>query len=332
MNLLINNPVIKNKNGQVRSGWIILLVISAFNALANFTTSVSVVVIQRLLTISGHYPSAIEQPDAVFYWMNDVFFPVYMQILYDSVMILVPLAAWHLIMKHTLSSIGLKPVKKGYKELLAGMFLGALCCSIVFLLLVLTGQAVVESWKPSFSSLQFWWFLIFMLVALGEEIMNRGFLMSTLRRVGNLPFIMFIPSVIFGLIHLGNNGVTFLSFCNIVFVGVLFSYMYIKSGNIWMCIGYHFTWNSFQGLIFGMPVSGINISGIITTRFTADNVVTGGIFGIEGGILTTLAILLGFLFVKYYYRNSRYDFIKHDFSKNDFINHDVSKNVFNRSS
>ena len=35
--------------------------------------------------------------------------------------------------------------------------------------------------------------------------------------------------------------------------------MYIKSGNIWMCIGYHFTWNTFQGIIYGMPVSGLNV-------------------------------------------------------------------------
>lgn len=49
---------------------------------------------------------------------------------------------------------------------------------------------------------------------------------------------------------------------------------------------------------------------MITTHFTADNFIIGGIFGIEGGILTTLVTLLGFLFVKYYYRNSTYDFIK----------------------
>lgn len=131
-----------------------------------------------------------------------------------------------------------------------------------------------------------------------------------LRRVGNLPFIVLVPSFIFGLIHLGNNGVTFFSVCNIILAGLLFSYMYIRSGNIWMCIGYHFTWNSFQGLVFGMPVSGINVTGMITTHFTANNFITGGIFGIEGGILTTLVTLLGFLFVKYYYRNSTYDFIK----------------------
>lgn len=85
--------------------------------------------------------------------------------------------------------------------------------------------------------------------------------------------------------------------------------IFIKSGNIWMCIGYHFTWNVFQGIIYGMPVSGLSIPGIITTHFTRDNILNGGGFGIEGGILTTLVTLLSFLFVRYYYRNSTYDFM-----------------------
>lgn len=310
MNFLLNNPVIKNKRGQIRSGWIILLVSVALYGISNLLTFLSIEVLRKLLSVSGHYPSSGEQPDAVFYWIDDNFLPIYMQILYDSVMILTPIAAWCLVMKRPLSSMGLKPVKMRYKELYAGMFLGALCCFTVFFITVVSGQAVVESWVPSFSILQLWWLIVLIFVALGEEIINRGFLMSTLRRVGSLPFIVLVPSFIFGLIHLGNNGVTFFSVCNIILAGLLFSYMYIRSGNIWMCIGYHFTWNSFQGLVFGMPVSGINVTGMITTHFTADNFITGGIFGIEGGILTTLVTLLGFLFVKYYYRNSTYDFIK----------------------
>lgn len=76
-----------------------------------------------------------------------------------------------------------------------------------------------------------------------------------------------------------------------------------------MCMGFHFTWNTFQGLVYGMPVSGLNIPGIITTVFTEDNMLNGGDFGIEGGVLTTAAMLLCLLFVRYYYRDSEYDFI-----------------------
>ena len=76
-----------------------------------------------------------------------------------------------------------------------------------------------------------------------------------------------------------------------------------------MCMGYHFTWNTFQGVIYGMPVSGLTVPGVVKTEFTANNLLNGGMFGIEGGILTTLATLLGFIFVWRYYKNSTYDFL-----------------------
>ena len=76
-----------------------------------------------------------------------------------------------------------------------------------------------------------------------------------------------------------------------------------------MFIGYHITWNIFQGVVYGMPVSGLQPPGIITTKYMESNLLNGGAFGIEGGILTTIMTLLSFLFVWYYYRNSNYDFL-----------------------
>ena len=86
-----------------------------------------------------------------------------------------------------------------------------------------------------------------------------------------------------------------------------------------MCIGYHFTWNMFQSVIYGMPVSGINIKGIITTSFPSDTFLNGGVFGIEGGILTTLVTILSLIVVRYWYRNSNYDFIEVQKKKVAFI-------------
>lgn len=156
-------------------------------------------------------------------------------------------------------------------------------------------------------------------IAFGEEIMNRAFLMSALRRVENIYFIALVPSIVFGLIHLSNSGITVLSIFNIILVGVEFSYMFIKSGNIWMCIGYHFTWNTFQGIIYGMPVSGLNVPGIITTSFPSNNILNGGEFGIEGGLLTTAINVLGFLFILFYYRKSKYDFLTNTISENSSL-------------
>ena len=78
-----------------------------------------------------------------------------MQILYDLVMILTPIAAWCLVMKRSSFLHGLKPVKMRYKELYAGMFLGAPLLFHRIFITVVSGQAVVESWVPSFQSFSY---------------------------------------------------------------------------------------------------------------------------------------------------------------------------------
>jgi hypothetical protein len=93
---------------------------------------------------------------------------------------------------------------------------------------------------------------------------------------------------------------------------VFTAYIYIRSGNIWMCIGYHITWNYFQGYVFGFKVSGTNSQGMLTTVFPKNSILNGGAFGPEGGLFVTIVILLGILFVKLYYKNSQFDFMAVD--------------------
>lgn len=64
-----------------------------------------------------------------------------------------------------------------------------------------------------------------------------------------------------------------------------------------MPIGYHITWNYFQGCVYGLNVSGFDIQGIFSSRILNDNLLTGGAFGPEAGILTTIVIAIGFLIV-----------------------------------
>ncbi len=76
-----------------------------------------------------------------------------------------------------------------------------------------------------------------------------------------------------------------------------------------MSIGYHITWNYFQGNVFGFKVSGINTRGIWSTVYDKNTIFNGGEFGPEGGIFVTAIILLGFFFVRWYYRDKHFDFL-----------------------
>lgn len=301
--------LLKNRYGQVRSGWIILVVMAAFYGLSYLATELFISVVRQALIAKGEINPATGYYGPVVDFWEMILLPIILQVLTDAVMIAVPVVVWRCIIKQSIGKMGMSSVKEGQKEGLMGMLIGFINCTLIFVILILFGQARVDSWKPAFTMLQASWILVFVVVAFAEEMLNRGFFMAVLRRTRNIYVIMLVPSCIFGCIHLMNPGVTVFSILNIVLVGVLFSYIFVKSGNIWMCIGYHFTWNTFQGVIYGMPVSGLGVKGMITTTFTSDTVLNGGGFGIEGGILTTLVTVLAFLFLKYYYRDSKYDFI-----------------------
>ena len=147
--------------------------------------------------------------------------------------------------------------------------------------------------------LQLLGFLHFVAVGFFEEILCRGYLMTAFKTTRNRPVIFCASALIFSLLHLMNPGVTPLSLVNIFLVGILFAYMFVRTGRLWLPIGYHITWNFFQGNVFGLLVSGTEAASVTQTRAAEANLLNGGAFGPEGGIFVTLVILLGIVYVKF---------------------------------
>lgn len=310
MKRLWNHWIVKNSWGQVRSGWILSAVSVVFFGIRYMIPRVTAELLRNFFIFTGGFDPATDKASDLVVWVNDVGLTVIFQMITELFMIGIPILTWKFLMKKKMREMGFRTGTPGRKEGLVGLALGAFSCTAVFLVLITAGGGQVMSWTPRFSLLIFLWIIAFLLVALGEETFTRGFFMSTLRRTRCSYCIMLLPSVIFASIHLFNPNVTFFSVVNIVLIGLIFSYMYYKSGNLRMCIGYHFAWNVFQGCVFGINVSGMEIPGMLTTQFPHGNSLNGGVFGMEGGVLTTASALLGLLFVWFYYRNSSYDFIR----------------------
>lgn len=297
----------KNKYGKVRSGWKILFVSLAF-ILGSFLVQLLfgiVTGIVLMLTNNAWLIAEISNPG------TDIAQTVAFveRIISSLSMILAPIIAWKFIMKRKLSDMGLTSFRLHWKDLLAGLLLGAITISIIFVLFLLTGSAHVETWKPKLTSDTFTYLITFVLVGFGEEIYGRGFIMGALKQTKSYPLIYIFSSVFFALLHGGNAGFSIIPFINLTLVGLLFAYMFVKSNNIWMCIGFHITWNYFQGNIYGLSVSGNDVEGFITTIYDKQNIFTGLDFGPEGGLFVTIILLLSFLFVRAYYKNANQDFL-----------------------
>ncbi|SCP97801.1 CPBP family intramembrane glutamic endopeptidase [Anaerobium acetethylicum] len=297
----------KNYEGKVRSGWKILGVTAVFFALTVVCSFIGGLILAGVTVARGFNPITYLTTEDGLKLMGT--FEKILMFAQELIMIFTPLIAWRFIMKRPLSNMGLGSIKKHGKDLTAGLLFGAVSMSIVFAVIVMTGSGVVASWTPQVSTDTFVYLLLFILVGFAEEIYGRGFIMSALRQTRNVPVVVIVSSIIFSLLHSMNPGINFVSYFNIFLVGLLFAYMYLKSGNIWMCIGYHITWNYFQGNVFGFPVSGTNTQGLISTTYPKENAINGGVFGPEGGLVVTAILIFSFLVVKRFYKNAEFDFL-----------------------
>lgn len=209
------------------------------------------------------------------------------------------LIAWRALQKF-------QPVELGFRgkpgDFFFGLLLGALSIAVIFGILFITNQVEVIGTKPNITTFTFVYIAVFVLVGFFEETFFRGYIMRSMQKNNNPTWLIYIVSaVLFSLVHLSNPNVAALGLINIFFVGILFAYMFDKTGSLWLPIGYHITWNYFQGTVFGFPVSGLPPTGMYEMDVSSGStILTGGTFGLEGGLMATLVIALGFMVTHLY--------------------------------
>lgn len=133
-----------------------------------------------------------------------------------------------------------------------------------------------------------------------EELLTRGWLLPILAKKINLPVAVGISSSLFGILHLGNNHVTVFSMLSIILAGVLMALYMLKTDNIWGVAALHGAWNFTQGNFLGITVSGQSAGASLfhfTERKDSPEWISGGAFGTEGSLLTSIVLLIGILYL-----------------------------------
>ena len=121
--------------------------------------------------------------------------------------------------------------------------------------------------------------------AFTEEILFRGILFRWIEEWAGSWAAILATSVLFGLAHILNPGASwFSSFAIAVETGPLLAGVYLLTRNLWMAVGLHAAWNFAQGSIFGVPVSGGKVSGLVNARLVGPPLLTGGSFGLEASL------------------------------------------------
>lgn len=188
-------------------------------------------------------------------------------------------------------------------NLLKGFSLGLALFLLTLLGLVALGQYRLDSIHLDTYSLAFTLFTIpfWILQGTAEELVTRAWLIPQLAKRTNLKVAIIISSSLFTLLHLGNPGITFLSAIDLFLFGVAMSLYLLKTDTIWGIGGIHGAWNFAQGNLFGVLVSGQS-SGTSIMKFTPQgnqDWLSGGSFGIEGSIVSSIILFLLILYLAY---------------------------------
>ena len=221
--------------------------------------------------------------------------------LFSFVIILILFIFWvKVIEKNSLSTLGF--VKKNWLKYLGwGTLLSLLQMGVIALVYQVGRIGTFELNELSLEPILFilGLFPFWLLQGGTEEVATRGWLLTRIAARTNLPLAIAISSSLFGILHLGNSGVTFLSVLNIVLDGVLAGLLLIYTDSIWLVVAQHGTWNYVQGNFLGFQVSGTGADSSIFsfTMGLGPDWLTGGEFGAEGSIITTLVLLLSVVIV-----------------------------------
>ena len=269
-----------NSNSQIRAGWKIIMVI-ALSVLLLIAMGIGL----NRFNISDTYGV--------------------------SIFISFILAIWimlRFIDKKDFRYIGVTSFRKSYKDFFVGLILGIICITLNIIILIAIGHGEFKGsiFNPNVTPSIISGLILFIIVAVTEELFFRGYIITTMQQMNKWWISAFVSSIIFSLTHGAlNDNVSFIAVLNLFLAGMLLAYIFIRTKNIWMCIGFHITWNYFQGYIFGVAVSGRMINKSIYTININEGAIAGGGFGLEGGIINTIVLIGAFIYVRNYSKSSK---------------------------
>lgn len=136
--------------------------------------------------------------------------------------------------------------------------------------------------------------------ALAEEAIFRGYALQTFSRARLVWLGVLVTSLAFGLGHLQNpNVVPTITLANTVIAGIWLAIAYVRTRSLWLPQGVHWGWNWALGWFFGVPISGATLvsNPLLKATDVGPEWLTGGRYGIEGGVACTVAVVISSVFL-----------------------------------
>ncbi|MGB7067959.1 MAG: type II CAAX endopeptidase family protein [Pyrinomonadaceae bacterium] len=273
-----------NTNNRLRSGWR-FLVFLAFLIISGSILGFTGMALFDLLGIDVQRGSATS-------------------ILLNGVLSLIPaiLIGWlcgRFLENLPFRALGMSFTPRWLEHLIYGLIIGGVTIGFAAALAMIFGgigfKLNLKDGLPAILNTLWISFIVFAVAAAFEEAVFRGYILQTFTRAGLAPLAIGLTAVLFGLVHFANPSFGWISSINTAIAGVWFGISYLKTRDLWFVFGLHFMWNWVQGAVMGIEVSGltdITRSPVFLEIDSGPHWLTGGEYGIEGGLACTAALLV----------------------------------------
>ena len=201
--------------------------------------------------------------------------------------------------RRTFVSLGLRVDRQSIFDLLFGIALTGLMLGLIYLFEWVFGWIEVESFAWQFEGGRnlvlsiLIMVLIFTLASWQEELLSRGYWLQNLSDGLNRSLGVLLSSAAFALGHVMNPNLSWQALLGLFLSGLFLAYSYLRTNQLWLPIGLHLGWNFFEGTVFGFPVSGQYFYQLIRQTVSGPDIITGGAFGPEAGLILIPALILG---------------------------------------
>lgn len=192
-----------------------------------------------------------------------------------------------------LTSMGIRKKKAGI-HYLQGLLVGFAMISLAALTSTLFGATEMSLCKSPNMAIIAIMAVGFLIQGMSEEFIFRGYLMNSIGGKNNPWLAVIVSSAAFSLAHILNPGFNLFVFFNLTLFGVFAGLYMIAFDDIWGASAIHSIWNFTQGCFYGISVSGTGDTESIfrTVQVSQNSFLTGGNFGVEGSIFTTVTLII----------------------------------------
>jgi hypothetical protein len=146
------------------------------------------------------------------------------------------------------------------------------------------------------------WALAFLLVGFSEEFLFRGYVQYRMSQsIGFWPAAIFL-SLLFGAFHLYNPGEGISGIASVAVTGLVFAFALRRTGNLWLAVGWHASYDFGETFLFSVPDSGVLYDKHLSNAgLHGPAWLTGGSIGPEGSVFSFVTLGISALLIHFFF-------------------------------